>query len=251
MTSACHDREIFPSPEMKGFAEALGFVARLHDREPDAALIHGMRESQVIEWLAGMLKSSPANRAIKQFDMALRQMPESIDDCLLDDLAAEFADIYLNHSYRIAPIGSVWLTEDKLACQEPMFAVRKWYAHYGVEVPNWRLRADDHIVNELLFLAHLCQIPDSFAVRDTARFLDEQVLTWVPSFSKKLSERARLPYFIAVGALTDALLEELRAYLCDGKGLERPPAAEEPAAITGAAPSADSEPYLPGLAEGW
>ncbi len=90
----------------------------------------------------------------------------------LDDLAADFAAIYLTHGYRVSPNESVWRDEEGLERQGPMFSVRAWYKHHNLQTPDWRIRADDHLVNELQFLAMLSQRAADFdQLREAARFL--------------------------------------------------------------------------------
>ena len=76
-------------------------------------------------------------------------------DQTLDILAAEYADIYLNNSLQAFPCESVWLDQEGLTMQEPMFQVREWYGRFGLQVEDWRKRTDDHLVNQLRFAAHM------------------------------------------------------------------------------------------------
>jgi TorA maturation chaperone TorD len=62
-----------------------------------------------------------------------------------DDLAADYAGIYLTHAMRAAPYESVWRDEDQLMMQAPTFAVREFYTRHGMVVQNWRHQPDDHL----------------------------------------------------------------------------------------------------------
>jgi hypothetical protein len=82
---------------------------------------------------------------------ALASLPDSPDAALLDELAADFAAIYLTGAFGASPSESYWLSDDHLVCQDAMFDLRKLYAENGLAVPDWRKRPDDHLVFQLQF----------------------------------------------------------------------------------------------------
>lgn len=228
-------------------ADVLDLLIRLHDREVDAAFLRGVGEHGVAGWLSDVLMSEHGQDAAAAFAESL---PVNPDAAQIDDLAAEYADIYLTHGYRVAPNGSVWLTEDHLERQMPMFDVREWYDHYDVQVPNWRVRADDHLVHELQFVSFLCAHGNAVAATDAANFLDQHVLPWLPEFCRQAGKRVQYPFYAALMALTLAVLDELRDMLEEITGVARnvrlaaPPKAHREA-------DEDDVAYMPGLAESW
>ncbi len=238
--------------KLKSAAELLGLLARLHDREPDEVMLAGLCDASVNTWIGSLVETSAAKQALDNLQISLADLPEPLDEVVLDMLAAEYADIYLNHSYRLAPTGSVWLTDEHLERQEPMFAVREMYQHYGIEVQDWRLRSDDHLVHELQFVAHLCELGTMDAAKDAANFLDLHVLSWLPEFCQKVTERARVPFFIASAEITGAWLEELRDMLEAVTGIERPKEEVEDTSNRITLFDIDVDrPYAPGVAESW
>ena len=229
--------------------QMLALLIRLHDREADADLITGLRGIDA-EVFFGAVLDNPA--LAQEFGKALAALPEPMDEATLDQLAAEYADVYLTHSYRLAPTGSVWLTEEKLERQEPMFAVREWYDHYGVGVPDWRLRSDDHIVHELQFVEHLLAQGTETATRDAARFMDRHVLVWVPEFCTLMAERCQQPLLIAGAKLTGAYLEALRDLLQGLTGEKRwVPSVDDKVEPYSLSELTDDIAYVPGVAESW
>jgi putative dimethyl sulfoxide reductase chaperone len=76
-------------------------------------------------------------------------LPEDLSPRTINELAADYAAIYLNNSLGAWPCESVWLDDDHLACQQPMFELRKIYAAAGFKVADWRNRFDDHLVLQL------------------------------------------------------------------------------------------------------
>ena len=227
-------------------ADAVDLVARFHDREPDVELISGLKANPVAAWFdAFMAGDAPAN-----FDAAVSSLPEPLPQDVLDDLAAEYADIFLTHGYRAAPNGSVWLTEDRIERQEPMFQVRGWYDHYHVKVPDWRTRADDHIVHEMQFVAHLLRLGTWTAAEDAARFLDENLLPWLPKFADCALVKCRHRFFASVMEISVQLMEHIRDRLEMITGIARPRIEETQLPKRAQTPFAEQA-YYPGFAESW
>jgi len=245
------------APIAADWAAALGLVIRLHDREMDAELLRLLAGADPKALFADLLATPAQVAAVDGFAAALRDLaPVAGDDTALDELAADFCDIYLTHGYRIAPSGSVWMTEEHLERQAPMFAVRDWYVHYGLAVPDWRLRADDHLVHELQFVEHLLRAETGFSATDAARFLDTHALPWIPAFCAAMQERARTPFYRAVGALTEAFLGALRDWLAETTGVaanvqSHAFAREADRKAREAELKAAERPFVPGLAESW
>lgn len=230
--------------DLAAASEVVDLLVRLHDREADADFLEGLKQHGIAEWLGQTLSSPEGQKAAAHLGEALEASADP------DLLAAEFADIYLTHGYRVSPSGSVWMTEDHLERQMPMFDVREWYEHYDITVPNWRVRADDHLVHELQFVSFLCAHGNGVAAQDAASFLDYHVLPWLPEFCRQARKRTEQPLYAALMELTLAVLEELRTMLEGITGTTRhirlaaPPKAQREA-------DAEDVAYMPGLAESW
>lgn len=230
----------------------LNFLARFHDREIDREFIEGLRVGAFSDFLSVVLESEACGQAVAAMEKALAMLPCQTDRQLIDNLASEYANIYLCHNYRIAPTGSVWLTEEKLERQEPMFAVREWYKKYDVSVPDWRIRSDDHITHELQFLGYLCDLGTTESLADAAAFMDECMLVWIPDFATAVAERSQEPIYLASAQLTAAYLEELRDHLEAITGVKRPlPEVAEQKQSTTLYDIDEDRPFVPGMAESW
>jgi len=201
-------------------------LAALHDREVDAQALERLRLANEQGLLRLRLVNEDSRAALFLFEEALRGLPAKIGGALLDDLAADYADIYLNYGVRAAPNESVWLDEDNLAMQAPMFEVRSLYQRHGLQVPDWRRRADDHLVHELQFLAHLLDPDAGDTLGEAAAFLDEHLLLWLPDFAARVAQRCATPFYAGLAALTAAYLDELRELLERILGQPRTPREE-------------------------
>lgn len=204
-----------------GVALDLMTIAMLHDRELSDEARVALQHDCFPNGLAFRLASEPAGSAIEILAQAVTSLGG--DGQTADELAADFAAIYLNHGYAASPCESVWIDEEGLAMQQPMFQVREFYARHGLSAQDWRKRTDDHLVHQLHFLTTMLERGD-FA--EAARFLDEHSLRWIPDFALRVSARAETPFYAGLALLTAAYLEELRDVLA--QILEQPrPSSDE------------------------
>lgn len=239
-----------PAPDhLLRLTDGLEILLRFHDREVDGAFMGELHAHAVPAQLADLFVSRQAREAAAALRDALDEIGPDPAPERLSALAAEYADIYLTHGYRAAPTGSVWLTDDHIERQLPMFEVREWYAHYDISVPDWRKRSDDHVVHELQFVIFLLRAATASTLLDAGRFLDRHVLPWLPAFAVKAAGFTSEPAYGAMLALTAAGLEELRDLLEETTGEARKERVLQ-------APDSErrleeDQPYMPGLAESW
>jgi TorA maturation chaperone TorD len=202
-------------------ADDLMMLARFADREVDADLLALLRAMPVASWFHLTLNGAEADQARALIEDAFAEMLDPVDGRALDDLAAEFAAIYLTHHYRAAPSESVWRDDEGLERQGAMFAVRKWYARYNLQVPDWRRRSDDHLVHELEFLAFLLRNASTEAdLREAARFLREHPLVWLRPFTRTIVLRCRLSFYAGIALLTAIHLDSLAQALGETLGCD-------------------------------
>ena len=234
-----------------GVALDLMNLAQLHDRELDRETIASLKDDRFPQGLAFRLESPHGAEAVDTLAVVIAAM--SANDAVLDDLAADFASIYLTHAFGASPCESVWLDDDGLAMQQPMFDVREAYARMGLTAPDWRMRPDDHLVFQLQFISFLFEHDGSASLADAARFMDDHLLRWLPNFAARVAQRAETPFYAGLAMLTSVYLEELRELMVQILGEPRPTAEQieqrnrtvnEVALPT---PSA----YVPGSAPSW
>lgn len=201
----------------KAASSDLRWLAALHDRELDADAIRMLWETCYEDFFALQLLSNESRVALARLREGLTELPTNLSKSTLDQLAADYADIYLNYGVRASPCESVWLDEDHLAMQEPMFQVRAWYRRHGVEVEDWRKRSDDHLVPQLVFLAYLLHDLDEAPVelREVADFLDQHLLRWIHRFAERVAVRCATHLYAGLALLTAAYLNELRDLLAE------------------------------------
>jgi TorA maturation chaperone TorD len=242
-------------------AQDLSQLAVLHDRELDAVRIGDLQQAHFPAGLGLCLRSDLASEAAGVLNAALVDLGQDPGDAALDALASDYADIYLNHTLQASPFESVWLDEDGLAMQQPMFQVRAWYRRYDIAADDWRTRADDYLGYQLAFLAHLfttcAEAPDNESavnvLGDSAAFMDEHLLRWLSEFAQRVARRCATPLYAGLAMLTAAYAEELRELLVDILGEARPgleviEQRMKPRVSVAVEPPA---PFVPGAAPSW
>ncbi len=206
-----------------GIGDDLNTLATLHDAEPDATTLAGLKQVGFPTNLALRLRSKEARGVMDVMSQVIEKLPETPGQQLLDDLAADYAHIYLTHGARAAPMESVWLDEDHLVRQQPMFKVRDLYRQHGLTVVDWANRSDDHLVTELKFLAHLfLEGKSEDWDKESATFLDEHLLRWIKDFAAQVSRHGKIEFFAVLCLLTAVYLDELRDVLSEVTGEPRP-----------------------------
>lgn len=209
-------------------AEDLDALIRLHDRELDAETLKALQAVDFPSGLALLPSGEAGDDACRRMHAAVAGLAATPPG--LDQLAADYAAIYLNHAIGASPYESVWLDEEHLTCQQPMFELRRIYAVAGLQVEDWRRRHDDHLVLQLLYLRHaLVRGKADWAA--LAEFLDMHVGYWLPDFARQVAAHGASAFYAALARLTSAWLERLRDLLAEMHGLARPPRPELAARI--------------------
>lgn len=198
-------------------------LALLHSEELSADRIGQLHEAGFPETLCVQLHGDKGREAIAMMRQGMADLGLPVSTSMLDELAADFAGIYLTHGIQASPAESVWIDEDGLAMQEPMFQVREIYRRHGFTVANWRMRSDDHLVCQLQFLSHLVS-PKGGAggLATAATFLDEHSLRWIDEFAARVIARCDTPFYAGLSALTAAYLDEVRDHLAAVLNESRP-----------------------------
>ncbi len=236
----------------RAVAQDLRGLAALHNAEPDASLLRALREAEFPAGLGLKLGSKLAREGLDALQKALAEIDEVSDTRVIDELAADYADIYLSYTLRASPYESVWLDDEGLERQQPMFQVRDHYSRHGLVAADWRRRADDHLVLQLQFIAYLLD-PDTASasendVTEAACFMDEHLLLWLPQFSERVAARSATRFFAGLALTTAAYCDELRDLLAEILDEPRPSPEQMQERMQPQAGTEDVPvPYVPGM----
>jgi len=242
---------------IQSFCDVVGddlkLLAILNGKELSADIIQQLKSIDFPLHLGLLLTGTKSRPVLVTLNKTVRNWPKILPEKTRDLLDMDFAGIYLNHAYRASPQESVWVDEENLAMQQSMFQLRDFYNRYGLEVENWRIRPDDHLVTQLQLIAYVFSGEIKLAeLKDIAGFLDEHLLRWIMSFAERAAMNCETDFYASLVLLTAFYLEKIRNLLA--KILDEPrPTAEEieqrmkPKAESIIAPMK----YLPGTSESW
>lgn len=243
--------EVLSAQLREAFADDIETLALLQDRELDSDTIAVLQRLTFPDNLALLPRSERALHAFAGMREAMRGLAATPDQGLLNQLAADYAAIYLNGALGASPMESVWLSEDHTACHEPMFELREAYAARGLQASDWRRRPDDHLVLQLQFLAH-CLRDGGTSAQELADFLDKHLLRWLDRFCGRIAARCDTPFYAGLALLTAAQIDGLRDILAEVLQQARPSPEELEAKAS--PPSAQTQAvvkFLPGQGPSW
>ena len=243
------------------WSEDAATLALLHGRELTPELLAALK----VLGFPGNLGMASCSEQCEQVFAAMREvaatLPDMPDTTFMDDLAADYAAIYLTGALEASPFESFWVSDEHLLCQEAMFELRALYAADGLRVPDWRMRPDDHLVFQLQFLARrlvrtTVQSDVAPAIstqghwRSLAEFLDRHLLRWLPDFTYRVSLRCDTSFYAALALLSNAWCQQLRDVIALHLGEPRP-SQEEVEAILRPNPYGEAKPeplrFMPGI----
>jgi TorA maturation chaperone TorD len=225
-------------------ADDLRLLAMLHGGELSSETLSALRTHDFADNFSLVLTSQLAAEAMLVVNEGLSAAADGGEKAV-DDLAADYADIYITHRLQVSPYESPWLDEDKLVNGEPMFKVRAWYEKFGLEAEDWRLRADDHMCLQMTFIAHLLSKP-GVELAEVGRFMDEHMLRWLDKFAEFTSQRCATPFYAGLAMFTYAYMDELRTMIEYVTGEQRTRHDEEDETT-----DESMAPFAPGAEPGW
>ena len=195
----------------EALAEDALTLACLHDAEASAAAVQSLKAVGFPDNLALFPVDTEARQGHEMMRAALAALPEDLGVAALDELAADYAAIYLTGAHGASPCESYWLSDDHLVCQDAMFELRKLYAASGLKAPDWRKRPDDHLVFQLQYLARRLQAAGTADDwRAIGGFLDHHLLRWLPDFAGRVAGRGDTLFYAALASLTSTWCDSLR-----------------------------------------
>jgi TorA maturation chaperone TorD len=190
-------------------SDVYGFLARLFAGEPSRELIRELKTSPLADLLHEL--------GIHLGDEFLRQDEEA----LAEDLAVEYARLFLGPGDHISPHESVHHRVEGgdwgLLWSGETAKVKRFIEAAGVDyAPDYR-GIPDHISVELEFLQKLTAAEGAAwlegswehvgdALRLEEKFHKDHLMQWAPRFCEQIIEGARLPFFREMAGLLKAFL---------------------------------------------
>jgi TorA maturation chaperone TorD len=193
-----------------GRSSLYGFISTLFREEITIEQLHQLKTRAFIKALF-----EPGS---KFYDVLLDKPEEQ----LIEDLAVEYARLFLGPAKHISPHESIhhdndggdWGTHWGKATVE----VKKFIESAGLEYISEYSGMPDHISVELEFMqqatsreAQAWESGDSegalYCLKMEKKFLDDHIMKWVPLFCDKIINAAELPFYSEIAKLTKSFLE--------------------------------------------
>ena len=160
------------------------------------------------------------------------------EKALLDDLAVEYARLFLGPGRHISPHESVHHIkpdeQDSQLWGKTTVEVKKFIESTGLQYRSEYRGLPDHISVELEFMEHMILQEarawgeeDRDGVLDCLNmekaFMDQHLICWIPGFCEKIIREAEIPFYGEMAALTNNFIEfEKEALESYGIGFNRP-----------------------------
>lgn len=235
-------------------ATELRTLAALHAAEVDAEVLRRLGEADYPAQSVLPIDDDGSRRAVDLMCRTVSGLRDATSQ-QIDELAVDYAAIYLTGALHLSPNESAWLDQDHLERQQPMFEVRSWYQRHGVRAADWRCRSEDNLSLQLSFIAMLLELQDErAAISESAAFMDQHLLRWLGDFGSGVALRCSTKFYAALALYTCSALSALRAVVGELGGIPR---IEIPASGStrpaGQQNDAAVQPmrYFPGAAPSW
>ncbi|NRF14180.1 molecular chaperone TorD [Vibrio coralliilyticus] len=210
--------------EIKAFnekrAEIYWWLSSLYAKELTEDNLQQYHSAEIRSFLTGLGENSHLKPAIERVIDALNRLMDR-DDAQLE-LAADFCDLFLKSDKDSAlPYASMYIGKSGLLNDQPATDMEKLMAEHGIEVEKGLNEPADHIAIELDFLGNLIirsneleqdrHMEEAFSEQE--QFIQQQLLSWIPQFSKKCQALDEFGFYSAVSLLLIAFLELDCTYL--------------------------------------
>ncbi len=138
----------------------------------------------------------------------------SIDDELTEELAADYASLFLGAGKHPAhPYESVHTSEDGIIMRESWNDVLEIYGEYSLRKAEHFTQPEDHIAIELEFMAYLCLETQKAIDKEDSKsidglikaqkdFIKKHLASWVPNFYNDIIKgSAKFNFYMAVAKI--------------------------------------------------
>jgi TorA maturation chaperone TorD len=186
-----------------------GLLASVYRQEVNADLLHQVKDPQFL----GVLSDLGI-----QLRSDFLQKPE---EDMLDDLAVEYAGLFLGPGGHISPHESVHHQRGDgsgLLWGESTAEVKRFIESTGLSYDSEYKGLPDHISVELEFMQQLTLREEQAwkdededgaleCLKTEKKFIEEHLVRWVPAFCDKVIKEAELPFYREMAALTKNFIE--------------------------------------------
>jgi len=187
-----------------------GFLATVYRQEVTSDLLCRIKDPQFLGVLSGLGVELASN------------FFEGPEKELLEDLAVEYAGLFLGPGEHISPHESVhYEGESAQSGQlwgEATVAVKKFIEFAGLSYESEYKGLPDHISVEFEFMRQVTRREEQawgeedeegaiYCLKIQKKFIEEHLVRWIPRFCEKIIRVAELPFYREMAALTRNFIE--------------------------------------------
>lgn len=202
-------------------SKVYGLLTTVYREDPNPALLRQFKDAR----FRAALSSLGVDLEDKFFSLS--------EEELIEDLAVEYARLFVGPGKHISPHESVHLKNEEgggLLWGEATAKVKKFIESAGFEYKSDYCEIPDHIAVELEFMQGVTEREcrawnekdndEVFSCLETEKkFIEEHLARWVPLFCEEIISYAELPFYREMGKLTKRFIEfekeEIGKYIDD------------------------------------
>ncbi|CAA6603008.1 putative Anaerobic dehydrogenase-like component [Rhodospirillaceae bacterium LM-1] len=193
----------------RAVVDDLALFSRLMAAELDRPLLEWLRVSRYPQGLGLSLQDSASDRGIQLLSMAVNALPDVGARQGRDELALDYANIFMSREREYFATESYWFSESGGQRRE---MVEAFYERHGYSIADRLQRPADTLAFELGFLAHLLddeKRPPSQMLGSSRQFLTTHLISWAPRFSAAMFETSATPFYQGLAQLLGVYLPAL------------------------------------------
>jgi TorA maturation chaperone TorD len=211
-------------------ADVYAFLSEAFLEEPDEVTLDRLAEraeADELEFVPEAVRDETSNadafdgtNLLQEVGHEVRDLDATGREDFLEDLAAEYASLFLTAGAKqVNPYQSFYLGDEGILYQEETLKLKEIMQELGYEGAEENAEPEDHLGNELAFVAYLCRSAarsQEHGEIEYARrylnlqkqFLEQHLLEWVPDCCADIQENTDSAYFEGIARLTVDFLEQ-------------------------------------------
>ncbi len=209
--------------EVKAFnekrAEIYWWFSGLFTKELTERELEAYHSNEIRLFLAGLAENAPLKRSVDNFVDVLNRL--QVRKNAQAELATDFYKLFKTEKYGAPPYASTYIGKSSLLNDKPAEEMATLMANFGVQVDDKFNEPTDHLAVELDFLGNMIIRSNEYeqekhmqeAFIQQHKFIEYQLLSWLPQFSVKCQELDEFGFYASVAQLLIAFCNLDSAYL--------------------------------------
>ena len=188
------------------------FLSRVFQEEVSSKLLSELVESNAFN-------RSASRTGLEVFGEFISKLKGSDLEKAAADLAAEYADLFLNAGdHSVFPYESAYTSPERLLMQKARDDVLRGYTQQGLGRSVNHNEPEDHLATELEFMSFLCEktvkalqaddVEQGIAcLQKQMEFLEQHLLAWCPGFCSDMMAASTSDFYRGIALLTRNFLQ--------------------------------------------